>query len=202
MVFGLHPWEATGHDVVQEGLKSLEAALERSPAPVAIGETGLDRGRRHKSNLGYQRASLMGHLRLALERDLPVVLHVVQAHGLMLDILRDLPCPPRAVVHAFDASLEVAKGYEALGIHLSIGGRVCAPNARRLHRAAPQLNRSLLLIETDSPDQHPSGTAVELNEPANLLTIATRLAALRGEDPLEVGVYTAQNARRLFRLGV
>ncbi len=200
MVFGLHPWWAKDARAVRDGLDRLEEALSQGFAPVAIGETGLDRSPRHKDTLEHQKVSLLGHLRIALDRDLPVVLHVVRSHGLMLECLRSLEEVPRGMVHAFDGSLEVAREYQALGLHLSVGGRVCAPSARRLQRAVVAIRSERLLIETDAPDQLPHGLNGELNEPANLVRVAERLAELRGTTLDDIANVTASNARRLFRL--
>jgi TatD DNase family protein len=200
MSFGLHPWKATTLAVVEEAVDLLERALDGEHPPAAIGETGLDRSHAHGAHLEAQRASLVAHLDLALEYDLPVVLHVVRAHGMMLDLLQERPAVPRGVVHAFDGTLEVARAYEALGLHLSVGGRVCAPEARRLHRSVASIRSERLLIETDAPDQVPHGVELALNEPGLLVTIAETIARLRGQSTASLATQTAENARRLFGL--
>jgi len=200
MAFGLHPWWARDARAVRDGVDRLENALEQGLAPVAIGETGLDRSPRHRDTLEHQKVSLLEHLRIALERDLPVVLHVVRSHGLMLDCLRSLGEVPRGMVHAFDGSAEVAREYQALGLHLSVGGRICAPSAKRLRGSVLAIRSERLLIETDAPDQLPHGVSGELNEPANLVRVAERIAELRGAPLDDIASVTASNARRLFRL--
>lgn len=200
MSFGVHPWNATERSTVEEALEALRLAMDGPDPPVGIGETGLDRSGPHRAHLKVQRLSLIAHLDQALERDLPVILHVVQAHGMMLELLRARPAVPRGMVHAFDGSIEVARAYEALGLHLSIGGRVCAPAARRLHRSAAVIDPQRLLVETDAPDQVPNGVSATLNEPAFLPHILDRLATLRQESAEELAAQTAANARALFRL--
>jgi TatD DNase family protein len=200
MSFGLHPWKATSRTGVMEALTRLRGVLDGPARPVAIGETGLDRSGPHGAHIEVQRLSLGAHLDLALERDLPVILHVVQAHGMMLDLLRARSVVPRGMVHAFDGSLEVARAYESLGLHLSIGGRVCAPEARRLHRSAAAIESERLLVETDAPDQTPYGVD-GLNEPALLPHIVEHLAGLRNQSPDALAAQTAANARALFELG-
>ena len=152
------------------------------------------------ATLDLQLTSLHEHLEMAVRFDLPVVLHVVQAHGLVLETLRELRSVPAGVVHAFDGSAEVARAYQVLGLHLSVGGRVCAPEARRLHRALPAISADRLLLETDAPDQLPPGVDADFNEPSFLPGIAQRVAELRREPIERVIGSTASNARRLFRL--
>ena len=200
MAFGLHPWRAVSEGAVRRALERLNQEVQRQPTPAAIGETGLDRSPRHKPTLPHQEFSLREHLRIAVRRDLPVILHVVRAHGRMLEILRALDAPPAGLVHGFDGSPEVAREYQALGFHISVGGRVCSPDAHRLRRAVTAIDAQRMLIETDTPDQMPHGLEPGRNEPASLLRIAETVAELRGESVEQVGALTAENARRLLGL--
>ena len=57
-----------------------------------------------------------------------------------------------------------------------------------------------LLLETDSPYLVPTGVRMRRNEPANVATVATRLADLRGVAFESIATATTANARRVFRL--
>ncbi len=182
--FGLHPWVvAADPDGADACVDQLAVVLARAaPEAVALGEIGLDRLR---GPLDAQKPSFRRQLALARERDLPVVLHVVRAHGHALEILRADGLPAAGgMVHGYGGSAESARTCLALGLHLSFGARA----SRRGDAALRIVPRDRLLIETDGPD------------PSTLPAVAARVAELRGESPAEVSGYTALNARRLFRL--
>jgi TatD DNase family protein len=201
-VFGLHPWFVRSRAETSRALEQLESCLDGAECPGAIGETGLDRSPRHEGSVPLQRESFRLHLELAARVELPVVLHIVAAHGLALEVLREVDLPAGGMVHAFSGSPEVARDYQRLGLHLSVGGRVCTPQARKLHEAVQAMDGSRLLVETDAPDALPAGASGTVNEPANLPLIVERVAALRGEGFAEVAAQTDANTRRLFRLEI
>lgn len=188
MAVGHHP----EHLDPSLALGSLEAQLvdaaERFGA-VAIGECGLDRRIETKVSLERQQAVLDAHLRAAKRTALPLVLHVVRRDGPLLDALRPY-ASLRGMVHAFSGSAEMARSFAALGLHLSFGGALTRPNARRVREAAAATPPERVLLETDAPEQTPTGAPTGRNEPAYLPLVA---AALERPE-----VDAAANARALF----
>jgi TatD DNase family protein len=67
-----------------------------------------------------------------------------------------------------------------------------------VHAVVRQVPRNRLLVETDCPDQLPSGRPQGPNEPSFLIDIITRIAELRGESAEDVAHQTEANARALF----
>jgi len=106
-------------------------ALSLEPRVVAIGETGLDRHWDY-SPMAVQRESLDRHLRLAQQRDLPVILHCREAEADMLPLLREAARrkPLRGVMHSFSGDWAVAEQCLALGLHLSFSGPVTYANRK------------------------------------------------------------------------
>jgi len=197
---GLHPWtvaRAKPGDV-SDWLACLQHEVSRGgSALVGIGEMGLDRSprlrREGRLQFDLQIEAFRAQLSLARSHSLPVVLHVVHAHGAALEIVGSDGLPSAGgMVHSFSGSAEVARDWLALGMHLSISPQVCRPQAHRLRNIVAEIPPDRLLVETDSPDQ----TA----EPGDLLRVIQTLAALRGESPDALSDQTARNARRLFRL--
>jgi TatD DNase family protein len=200
-VFGLHPWVASGLDAqaVNHALDLLTRALVGCPAVVAIGETGLDRIRAVGWPDPGQVASFRAHLALARELNLPVVLHVVRAHGLALDILRDDGLPPAGgLVHSFSGHPDVARAYQSLGLYLSYSPLIQRATATKARQSVLATDPALLLAETDGPDQ--SSLADVPGEPAHLPLVLEEMGKLLEMAPAEVGRITAENARRLFGL--
>ena len=189
--FGYHPQFLDRRP--EDPLDFLEQWCRRHH-PNAVGEVGLHRG----EELELQKEAMEAQLALAARLDLPVILHVVGAHGAALDILTRADLRAGGVVHSFSGAPEVAKAYVALGLHVSFSGLVTRATARRAREAVPHIPPDRLLVETDSPDQVPHNCGQELNEPAFLREVIDAVAALRGEDGEKVAMTTAANARRLF----
>ena len=199
---GLHPWWAGRNpDAIDPAMSSLRAFVEgHRDAVHAIGETGLDFGRRlAKATRPAQERSFRQHIDAAACLDLPLILHVVQAHGAALDRLRSSPLPARpGVVHGFSGTAEVAEAFVGLGFCISFSGAVTNPHRMRLHRAVRAVPDEFLLVETDSPDQTPWNRRPGPNEPAFLIDVISAIAAIRDQPPEHIAQITTENALRLF----
>jgi len=201
VAYGIHPWAAArlSDNARLECLSSLRKQVSQH-RPVALGEMGLD----HHSSFpphthSSQEKSFVAQLAMAHLFDLPIVLHVVRAHGRCLDILRDMGVPHSGgMVHSFSGSPEVAKRYVDLGLHISFSGNLTKPHHKKARIAATSVPLDRILVETDSPDQLPKGRMSEQNEPAFLVDVIEALSVLRGELSLDVAAQTEQNARKLF----
>lgn len=197
---GVHPWVAA--DASPEGLAGelawvAEAAAD--PRCVALGETGLDAARaRAPGAIERQQQAFRRQLELSRATGLPLVLHVVRAHGRALALLRGAGPLPGGVVHSFAGSPEEARAYLALGLHLSFGTALTRPQPGRLATLAAACPAERLLVETDAPDRPVQQRHGSRGEPADLPLVVAALARARGEDPAQVGEATARAARKLF----
>ncbi len=210
LAVGLHPWWVG--DVCSRGARALEDALraiERKLGElgaVAVGECGLDarRAARDGTDLSLQLEAFEAQLVLARERSLPIVLHVVDAHGAALTLLRRVgPLPAGGVVHGFTGSEGLGREYLALGLYVGLGCQLTSAAARRVREAAARLPLERLLLETDAPDQRPRGGAppcdgATFGRPRDLAVVAACLAELRGVALPEVAARTHENALALF----
>ena len=197
---GIHPWVATelGGDAAGNLLASLERRVKSGV--VAIGEVGLDRSAAHAASQAEQETLLRVQLEMARAEDLPVILHVVRAHGRLLEILRSDGLPaPGGVVHGFAGSAELAREYLSLGLCLSFGSRLLDPSSRKARAAVAVVPQDRLLVETDAPFQHPHDSSLR-NEPTLLLEVVDNAAEIRDESPADLGAIVAENARHLFAL--
>jgi len=183
VAYGLHPWTEDGT------IAALESATETLGRPAAIGEIGLDRSPAHRRGLERQVSRFRDQLALARRLELPVILHVVRAHGHALSIFDASPASG-GMVHGFSGPPEIAQQWLRRGLMLSYGALLCNKRARRARASAALTPLDRLLIETDSPDQLPG--------PAHLPAVLAALAALRPEPPEVLAQATAHNARRLF----
>ncbi|MGB0589570.1 MAG: TatD family hydrolase [Myxococcota bacterium] len=206
VTFGIHPWAVAKLD--DEGLDAALGALDMALRPtdgvhpVGLGELGLDRGRRvPKDSVPRQIRAFRHQLALARACDLPVVLHVVKAHGLALELAKADNLPTAgAMVHAFSGSPEVATEWVRLGAHVSFSTAIARPQSRRLRAACRVIPSDRLLAETDSPDQSADPSGHGHNEPAHLPLAISAIAASRGVSSGEIASLTVANTRRLFNL--
>jgi TatD DNase family protein len=196
---GVHPldpehWQADTLAVLRQ------AALD-DPRVVAIGELGLDLFK--ASNLDQQLAVLLPQLELAVELDLPVIIHCRDAAEPMLEVLRRLQgqgrCP-RGVMHCWGGTPEQMEQFVGLGLLISFSGTVTFPSAADTHACARQVPADRYLVETDCPFLAPVPRRGKRNEPAYVLAVAERLASLRGEPLAQVAATSTANAVRLFGL--
>ncbi len=202
---GIHPLyvDRAGDADINRLAEALDAH-RHDPRLVAVGEIGLDHFVPDTDRVRQERF-YAAQLRLARERDLPVILHVRRSADTLLKHLRRTAVPG-GIAHAFNGSEQQAMAFVALGFKLGFGGAMTFERALQLRRLAQTLPLAAIVLETDAPDIPPqwlyrtaavrrsdSGTAV-LNEPAQLPRIAETLAALRGISLAEIAEATWANA--------
>jgi TatD DNase family protein len=198
---GIHPMYVERAE--PEALEQLREALllHRSDSKlIAVGEIGLDFFIPEISS-GEPRAKqehfYEAQLKLALEFDLPVLLHVRRSQDSILKYLRRHRVRS-GIAHAFNGSLQQAQQFVELGFALGIGGAMTFDRALQIRRLATELELSALVLETDAPDISPAWLAKGArNEPREVLQIAQTLAGLRGCSAEYVVKATAQTAQRV-----
>ncbi len=189
---GLHPWAADQ----QLDVPRLRDELQQIGA-VAVGEIGLDY-KFTSPDRARQREVLTRQLQLAVDLDLPVILHCRGAFDDLFAILGDTTSGLRGVMHAFTRGPELARRCLDLGLYLGLGGAITRPKAKRSRRSARVVPLESVVLETDAPSIGLDGVLPEQTEPCHVRDIAAALAELRGQ-PLEtVAEVTTRNARELF----
>ncbi len=184
-------------------------AKEGGAKVVGIGECGLDyyhapTPQQH----ARQKAAFIAQIELALELDLPLMLHIRSGEGGnayrdVLDILKPYKEQHgdrlRGDTHFFAGSVEDAREFLALGFHLSFTGVVTfAKQYKELVEAVP-LDR--IMSETDCPYVAPVPERGKRNEPSFVVHIANKILDIKGVEVVEGRRQLVENAFRLFRLG-
>lgn len=178
--------------------------LCRHPKVVAVGETGLDYYW-DRSFDAAQHTSLRRHIRLAIESDLPLVLHNREAGEDLVRILREeigavKPARPlQGVFHCFGGPIELVEDVADLGFHFGIGGTLTFKNSG-VDRLAAELSMDRVVLETDAPFLAPVPHRGKRNEPAYLTLVAEKMATVTGLAVEDVERITTENAERLFRI--
>jgi TatD DNase family protein len=176
-------------------------ALARSGLPIALGETGLDRYW-DRTPFPAQQEMFQRHVDLALELDLPVIIHCRECELDIIEQLGRLARPIRGVLHSFTGEVEHARAFVELGLHVSYAGMVTfpKPDLDALRATAAGVPADCLLVETDSPYLAPQPQRGRTNEPAHVVHTLRTLAEVRRQSLEELARITTENARRLFRL--
>lgn len=191
---GIHP-----HDAAQCAENALQRLQQMASQPrvVAIGEIGLDYYR-NLSPKDVQRQAFERQILLALQMQLPVIIHCRDAYDDLLDILARYPL--RGVLHCFSGETRHARRAVEMGWYLGIGGVVTFKNAHTLREVVQQTPIENLLLETDAPYLAPMPYRGKRNEPAYIPLIAQMVATLTHLSIEELAQVTTQNADCLFHL--
>ncbi|MDR3050882.1 MAG: TatD family hydrolase, partial [Oscillospiraceae bacterium] len=170
------------------------------PQVVALGEIGLDY-HYDFSPRDAQRQAFLRQLALAHALDMPVILHVREAHGDVIDLLRARrDSLPPFVVHCYSGSWESAKIYLDMGAMLSLAGPVTFKKSANLQDVARRVPTDRLLVETDSPYLAPEPMRGRRNDPRSVAHIARFVADLRGMPAETLAQATWRNAHRFYRI--
>lgn len=193
---GVHPHDAKTFD---------EACLDRikeltsEPRVVSVGEIGLD-FYRDLSPRKVQRAALRRQLQLAVELNLPVVIHTREATEETLLITGEYAdLLPGGVFHCFPGDERDAEKVIDLGFVIGIGGVVTYPNSK-MSRVAAAVPLDKIILETDAPYLTPVPHRGRKNQPAYVRYVRDKVADLRGISAGEVEKITDRTCQKLFRL--
>ena len=192
---GWHPEEAAGW--TDDSLEQIRA-LAAQPKVCAIGEIGLDYYW-DASTKATQEIMLRAQLELALELDLPVIIHDREAHGDSLRIVCDYP-GLRGVFHCFSGSPEMAEELLKRGWYLGFDGPITYKNAKRAPEVAAVTPLERIVVETDAPYMAPVPMRGKRNDSRYLPYVIEKLAEWKGVTAEEMTRVTWENGRRLFRI--
>jgi len=190
---GIHPHDASK---VEERHFELMERLSEHPRVLAIGETGLDY---HYDNSPreIQREVFRRQLKIAVRRQLPVIVHTREADEDTQQILRQAGVS-RGVLHCFTSSAALARAALDLGFMISFSGIVTFPSAGELAEIARTIPADRLMIETDCPYLSPVPHRGKRNEPAFVVETARFVAETRGITLDQLAFETSENFTRLF----
>lgn len=205
--FGLYPVDAVLPEMAAAGVDYprkpdghsaedvAEWVREHAGEAIAVGEIGLDGHWVPEEHWERQEEVFRMMIQVALETDLPIILHSRKRERRCLEILQELSVE-RANFHCFGGKVKLGLRVAAAGYYLSIPANARrAENFAALLRKAP---RDRLLLETDCPYLSPDRERLPRNEPASVGETA-RFAAELWDEPLEAVLeQLEENYRSLF----
>ncbi|WP_223516399.1 TatD family hydrolase [Pseudomonas sp. GL-B-19] len=196
--FGLHPVYLEDHR--PEDLQELGDWLTRLAGHrqlCAVGEIGLDYFI-ETLDRERQQALFDAQLQLAVDFNLPALIHVRRSHAAVIATLKRFRLKRAGIIHAFAGSREEAREYIKLGFKLGLGGAATWPQALRMHRVLADLPLESVVLETDSPDMAPAMFPGQRNSPAHLPAICAALAQIMAINPEQLAAASTANACELF----
>ncbi len=191
---GIHP-----HDSKEANAASISTLKElaKHPKVMAIGEIGLDFFYEH-SPKEKQIEVFEKQLEIAKEFELPVSIHCRDAFVSSFASLKKIKIE-RGVFHCFTGTERDAKEAAQMGFYISISGIVTFKKSTALQDVVKTIPLEHLLIETDCPFLAPEPYRGKRNEPAYVVEIAKKIAALKNIPPERGAEMTTRNAKMLFR---
>ncbi len=161
----------------------------------AIGEIGLDY-HYEGYDAALQRQVFEAQLALAGELGLPVIVHIRDAMGDALEILRRFR--PRGVVHCFSGSAESAREVLGLGMYIGFTGVLTFKNARKPLEALTEVPVDRLLLETDCPYMAPVPFRGKRCDSSMIAHTAQKAAEIKGMDTQALIDACCEAGRQLF----
>jgi len=197
-ILGIHPHDASRYS--QQDLEPVASAVQEDSRIKALGEMGLDYYYLH-STPAEQEKAFAAQLELALDLDLPVVIHSRNAEQETLKILLDKGFKERKVLwHCFGQDVSLAWEILDQGWYISVPGSITFPKNTLLREAVAKIPADRLLLETDCPFIAPEPYRGKQNEPSLLAFTALESARVRGMDPSLLWVQCGDNCRGFFGL--
>lgn len=196
-VVGFHPEEAA--KATKDDYEYF-AKISADDKVLAIGEIGLDYYYECCSR-EKQTEVFMEQLDLAYSLKLPAVIHLRDAYGVMLDLIKKNVGLLKygALLHCYSGSKEMMQEFDKLGLYFSFGGSVTFKNAvdkPSIIRATP---RNKILLETDCPYLTPAPFRGKTNYPKYVNYVAEKVADVLETDKETVSKLTMANAKEFFK---
>jgi len=195
---GIHPEYA---DIVNEKLIEELRGLARNLKVKAIGEIGLDYYYEENPPREIQKASFKLQMELAMELNLPVVIHDRDAHKDTLDILKEFP-EVIGTVHCFSGSVEFAKECLKLGYYIGFTGVITFKNAKKIADVAKCVPMDRILVETDCPYMAPSPHRGKRNKSDYIKYIIEKISEIKGKTIEEIEDATIFNIKQLLKINM
>ena len=163
----------------------------------AIGEIGIDLFH-EKKYLDQQVDAFEEQIKLAIDYDLPIVIHSRDSFDEIFEVLEKFKCEKlRGIFHCFTGNIDQAHQIIDLNFHLGIGGVLTFKNGK-ISEFLNEIPINKIVLETDSPYLAPSPHRGSRNESSYLKIIANKLAKVYNLEIDEISNITQQNSIEIF----
>ena len=163
----------------------------------AIGEIGIDLFH-EKKYLDKQVDAFEEQIKLAIDYDLPIVIHSRDSFDEIFEVLEKFKCEKlRGIFHCFTGNIDQAHQIIDLNFYLGIGGVLTFKNGK-ISEFLNEIPINKIVLETDSPYLAPSPHRGSRNESSYLKIIADKLAKVYNLEIDEISNITQQNSIEIF----
>ena len=187
---GFHPSESHKYD--EDKLRE----LLKHKNIVALGEIGLDYYRMYKP-ADLQKQVFESQIKLAMEMDLPIIVHDREAHDDCFNLLKKYSAK-KVVFHCFSGDVHFAEKVLNEGWFISITGVITYKNTD-LPDVLRIVPKDKFFIETDCPYLTPIPHRGKRNTPAYLVFVIEKIADILRVPPKLIAEQTYSNAEKFFR---
>ena len=196
LMSGLHPTSVKEN--YKEELEFVVESINKFHF-VAIGEIGIDLYW-DKTYLKQQQEAFRVQIKLAVEHNLPIVIHCREAFDEIFEILNDENCDKlRGIFHCFTGTFDQAEKAISLGFLLGIGGVVTFKNGG-IDKFLHKIELKNIVLETDSPYLAPAPFRGKRNESSYIIYVLEKLSEIYGISKEKIAEITSKNAEKVFRL--
>lgn len=193
---GVHPEDISKYG--ENTAKEIYNIAKNNKKVVAIGEIGLDYYW-DKTQKEEQKKIFRAQIEIALNLNLPVLVHSREAHLDTFEILKETGIK-KVIMHCFSGSLEFANSCIKEGWLLGIGGVVTFKNSRKLKEVVKNIPLESIVLETDAPYMAPHPMRGMENTPEYLPFIAREIALLKDITAEHVDKVTTKTAKEFFNI--
>lgn len=193
---GIHPHDAKDYDAT---VAAQIRANALHPKILAIGEIGLDYYYDH-SDRRVQRQVFESQLQIAIDLDLPIVVHTRDADEDTQAILRNFvgQLKQRGVIHSFTSGQALAEYCLSEGFCLGFNGISTFKPAENVREIMGMTPIEQILFETDAPYLTPVPYRGQKNEPKYLPFIVEQVAKVKNLEVAALLPQVWENSLRVF----
>ncbi|MBR2676189.1 MAG: TatD family hydrolase [Solobacterium sp.] len=164
---------------------------------VALGEIGLDYFWKEPRDL--QEVVFRRQLGMAVDADIPVIIHDRDAHADCIRILEEYK--PQGILHRYGGPVELLEKAFSWGMYVSYNNDLTYPEWRQPHiDCLMKTPWERMLVETDCPYAPPYERKEDRCESSDVANVVKVIAELRGVSEEFVAKITTENAKRVYRI--
>lgn len=207
-------------EVIEKWLSELEKLSHRASV-VGIGECGIDLFKLdeyvNKNDfklpkeqitpsivLALQAKLFIGQIKIALKKDIPIMIHARESYKEILEILDEnfiaQGIKLKGNVHFFAGNFEEAKAFLDRGFTVSFTGVITFADA--YSEVIAKLPEDRVMSETDCPFVAPIPYRGSRNEPSYVIEVVKKIAAIRGVEENHMANILLENAKKAFSLKI
>lgn len=114
---GIHPWFL--NENWSDHLPQISSCAKKDLEVLAIGECGFDRIK--GPSIEIQKEAFQAQARLAKKLEIPLILHCVKGHDILLEFLKNEKSPPDIIWHGWNLKPELAQNLVQFSVSFSFG---------------------------------------------------------------------------------